>query len=83
MGPTSGRSVAVDPARGMELGKAMRRVDTMLRDNKVRRDFMKQRFHVRKGQVRKDLKRERWRRQFKESFSAAVGRVMKMQAQGW
>jgi len=58
-------------------------MERQCRANNVRVDMRKQMFHVRKGQVRKNLKSERWRKKFSASFSGAVGRVLRMKSQGW
>lgn len=36
-----------------------------------------------RGQKRKDLRRERWRKLFKVSFDATVAKIQRMRAQGW
>lgn len=69
--------------RGMDIGKAFRTLEQMCGRNKVRSDFMRQRFHERPGLKRKRLKGERWRRNFKAGFKETVGLVVRMKRQGW
>ena len=81
--PTVGRTVEVDNGRGADLGQALRRLDVLCNANRVRSDQSRQRFHERPGAKRKRLKSERYRKLFKESFKAAVGRVKEMRRKGW
>jgi len=83
LGPTLGRTVHVDKDRGLDVARAFRTMEIQVARNAVRRDFNKQRFYERPGMKRKRLKSERWRKRFKESFQAAVKRVLKMRKQGW
>ena len=78
-----GRSEVVDPSRGLDLGRALRKMEIKLALNNVRGDFQKQRFHERAGLKRKRLKRVRWRRRFKEGFQAVVTKVQDMRRRGW
>ena len=78
-----GRSENVNPLKGIDLGTAVRKLEIKCAYNNVRRDFIKQRFHERPGLKRKRLKRERWRKRFKEGFKAVVLKVKKMRKQGW
>ena len=77
----TGRAVPV--GHTVMLAQAVRHLDGKLAYNNVRGDFMKQRFHERKGLKRKRLKSERWRRRFKEGFKAVVEKVKNMKRQGW
>ena len=81
--PTVGRTVELDPARGMDFGRALRQLNILCATNKVRADLMRQRFHERPGTKRKRLKSERWRKLFQQSFRATVGRVKEMRRKGW
>ncbi|KAL9102445.1 MAG: hypothetical protein Q9163_002406 [Psora crenata] len=81
--PTVGRTIELDPGRGMDFGRAMRQLNILCATNKVRADAMRQRFHERPGMKRKRLKSERWRKLFKEGFRATVGRVKEMRRKGW
>lgn len=82
-GPSVGRTVAVDPNRGMDVGRAFRSLEINCARNKVRADFNKQRFHERPGLKRKRLRSERWRRRFREGFKGMVKMVSSMKKQGW
>ncbi|MCJ1244915.1 hypothetical protein MMC30_002116 [Trapelia coarctata] len=78
-----GRSEDVDPHKGVDLGRAIRRLEIKCAYNNVRQDFNKQRFHERPGLKRKRLKSQRWRKRFKEGFNAVVSKVQKMRMKGW
>lgn len=83
LSPSVGRSVEVDPARGISLAAGLAKLEIVLSMNGVRREFNKQRFYERPGLKRKRLKSERWRRRFKEGFRAIVDKVETMRRQGW
>ncbi|PYI05240.1 hypothetical protein BO78DRAFT_398381 [Aspergillus sclerotiicarbonarius CBS 121057] len=83
LGPKLGRQIQVEPERGMDLPAALRSLTAVLNQNKVRASVQAQRFHVRKGQLRKTLRVKRWRNLFKFSFGATVKRIQKIRAQGW
>nr|POE87880.1 37s ribosomal protein mrp21, mitochondrial [Quercus suber] len=83
LGPSVGRMIPVDAARNMDIGRAFRQLEIVCNRNKVKQDFMKQRFHERPGLKRKRLKTVRWRRRFKEGFKGIVKKVMGMKKQGW
>ncbi|KAG8629721.1 hypothetical protein KVT40_001340 [Elsinoe batatas] len=83
LGPNLGRTVKVNPGRNMDVGRAFRQLDILCSRNKVRADFNRQRFHERPGLRRKRLKRERWRKHFKDGFKGMVALVKKMKKQGW
>ncbi|KAK3678392.1 hypothetical protein LTR78_001689 [Recurvomyces mirabilis] len=83
LGPSVGRTVIVDQARGMDIGRAFRSLEVQCARNSVRKDFNRQRFHERPGLKRKRLRQERWRRRFKENFKGVIGLVQRMRAQGW
>lgn len=78
-----GRSEEVDPSKGLDLGRALRKMEVKLALNNVRLDFQRQRFHERAGLKRKRLKSVRWRRRFKEGFRAVVAKVQDMRRKGW
>ena len=78
-----GRSEEVDPSKGLDLGRSLRKMEIKLALNNVRGEFQKQRFHERAGLKRKRLKRVRWRRRFKEGFQAVVAKVEDMRRRGW
>ncbi|GKZ16546.1 hypothetical protein AbraIFM66951_000221 [Aspergillus brasiliensis] len=83
LGPTLGRQVTVEPERGMDLPAALRSLSAVIGQNKMRQSLVKQKFHVRKGMVRKQLRMRRWRNLFKYSFGATVKRIQKIRGQGW
>jgi hypothetical protein len=62
---------------------ALRVLDRMCRDQKVKNKFHSQKFHERKGLKKKRLRSQRWRARFKTGFKAAVSRVMELKKQGW
>ena len=78
-----GRSEQVDFSRGNDLARKLRLMDMKLAQNKVRGDFMAQRFHERAGLKRKRLKSQRWRKRFKAGFKAVVKKVQDMKKRGW
>ena len=81
--PAVGRTIEVQPDRGVDVGRALRNLDMTCSVNRVRLDQSRQRFHERPGMKRKRLKSERWRKMFKQSFRATVMRVMEMRRKGW
>ncbi|PGH01586.1 hypothetical protein GX51_05151 [Blastomyces parvus] len=83
LGPELGRTVAVDPKAGVDVATAFQMMETRVRRNKVKTMMMKQRFHVRRGQLKKQLRRERWQKLFKMSFQHTVARCEKLRKQGW
>ncbi|KKK27070.1 hypothetical protein ARAM_000051 [Aspergillus rambellii] len=83
LGPTLGRQVFVEPERGVDLAAALRSLQTACAVNRVRQQSNAQKFHVRRGQMKKNLRIERWRRLFKFSFSHTVSKIQRMREQGW
>lgn len=83
LGPSVGRTVSVEPERGIDLGRAFRNLDINCARNTVKGDFMRQRFHERPGLKRKRLRSTRWRKRFKEGFRAMVSKVEEMRRSGW
>ncbi|KAI9924962.1 hypothetical protein ASPWEDRAFT_45085 [Aspergillus wentii DTO 134E9] len=83
LGPSLGRQVHVEPEKGMDLASAHRVLASSINANGIRRQANKQRFHVRRGQLRKDLRMARWRKLFKFSFDKTVSKIQRMRAQGW
>lgn len=83
LGPSLGRTIQVDTKRGMDVGRAFRTLEQQCQRNRVRADFMRQRFYERPGLKRKRLKSERWRKNFKANFNGTVAMVQKMTRQGW
>jgi len=83
LGTALGRQIHVEPEKGVDLAAAIRNLQISCSLNRVRAQSNQQKFHIRRGQRRKDLRRERWRKLFKFSFSKTVGRIQRMRAQGW
>lgn len=83
LGPTLGRQAHVQPERGTDLASALRKLQITIAQNKIKQEANAQRFHVRKGMVRKQKKMQRWKKLFKFSFQATVQKIQRMQAQGW
>ncbi|KAE8353664.1 hypothetical protein BDV28DRAFT_132652 [Aspergillus coremiiformis] len=83
LGPTLGRQVHVEPERGQDVATALRKLQSTCTANRIRQQSALQRFHVRRGQVRKNMKIARWRKLFKFSFRETVKRIQKMRSQGW
>ena len=81
--PVVGRTIEVAPDRGVDVGRALRNLEMTCYTNRVRQDQSRQKYHERPGMKRKRLKRERWRKMFKQSFRATVTRVMEMRRKGW
>ena len=81
--PAVGRTIEVRPDKGVDVGRALRSLEIVCSVNRVKLDQSRQRFHERPGMKRKRLKRERWRKMFKESFKATVSRVREMRRKGW
>ena len=81
--PTVGRTIELDPSKGVDFGRASRLLNGLCAQNKIRGDLMSQRFHERPGLKRKRLKQQRWRRFFKAGFVATVERVKEMRRKGW
>lgn len=83
LGPSLGRQVHVEPEKGYDLEAAMRTLNAACMQNKILQTQRRQKFHVRRGQMRKNLRMERWRKLFKFSFTHTVTKIQKMRAQGW
>ncbi|KAB8068703.1 hypothetical protein BDV29DRAFT_184034 [Aspergillus leporis] len=83
LGPTLGRQVHVEPERGMDLASAFKMLQATVSTNQIKRQSFYQKYHVRRGQLKKNLRMERWRKLFRFSFQKTVGRIEKMRAQGW
>ncbi|OJJ58724.1 hypothetical protein ASPSYDRAFT_89461 [Aspergillus sydowii CBS 593.65] len=83
LGPVLGREIPVAPERGRDLESSIKRLDRLLRDNNVRNQWIAQKHHVRRGQMKKNLRMTRWRKLFKYSFSHMVNKIQRMRRQGW
>ncbi|MCJ1277825.1 hypothetical protein MMC21_005639 [Puttea exsequens] len=81
--PTLGRTVELNPHRGVDFGRALTKLNILCAVNRVRNDAARQRFHERPGAKRKRLASERFRKLFKESFTATVRRVKELRRKGW
>lgn len=81
--PSIGRTIQVNPTRGVDLARALRNLNAECVKNSIRRDQFQQRFHERAGLKRKRLQRESRRRRFMEGFRAMVLKVLDMRRQGW
>ncbi|KOS20473.1 37S ribosomal protein mrp21 [Escovopsis weberi] len=85
--PPTGRTVFIadrlSPTTAPTPIVAVRVLERMCREQKVRNKFHSQKFHERKGLKRKRLRSERWRARFKVGFKAAVSKVMELKKQGW
>ncbi|KAE8338338.1 hypothetical protein BDV24DRAFT_153604 [Aspergillus arachidicola] len=83
LGPTLGRQVHVEPEKGTDLASALRILQSTCTANKVRHQANGQKFHIRRGQVRKNLRMERWRKLFKFSFQkTGLQRSTSLRSQG-
>jgi small subunit ribosomal protein MRP21 len=78
-----GRTLPVEPGNGLDLQSAFRMLEIRCSQNNVKKDSFSQATHVRKGQLRKSLKSQRWRALFLEGFLRELGRVRRMKRQGW
>ena len=83
LGTKLGRQVLVSADRGIDVAGAIRQVQMNCAVNGIRRQAQLQKFHVRRGQRRKDLKSQRWRKLFKFSFDETVKKIQRMRDQGW
>lgn len=83
LGPSLGRQVHVEPDRGFDLASALRAMNGACSQNRIPQQQRRQKFHIRRGQLRKNLKMERWRKLFKFSFDHTVSKIQRMRAQGW
>lgn len=83
----SGRTVFImdrlSPTSAPTPAVAIRVLERMCRDQKVRNKYHSQKFHERKGLKKKRLRSQRWRARFKTGFKAAVSKVMELKKQGW
>lgn len=62
---------------------ALRVLERMTKQQKIRTKYHQQKFHERKGLKRKRLRSERWRTRFRTGFKAAVSRALELKKQGW
>lgn len=83
LGPKLGRQVHVDTERGFDVASSLRVLNMACSENRILQQQRRQKFHIRRGQMRKNLRMERWRKLFKFSFKETVSRIQRMRAQGW
>ncbi|EFR05076.1 hypothetical protein MGYG_08085 [Nannizzia gypsea CBS 118893] len=81
--PKLGRTIAVDPSRGIDVTGAFSMMEAQVARNKIKADERAQRHHLRKGRKRKAAKSKLWRALFKKSFQVQVARCMELKRQGW
>ena len=83
LNPSVGRTVDINPARGMDLARGLKALAINCAINNVRQDAARQRFHERAGLKRKRLKADRWRKKFKLGFKGMIAKVKDMRKKGW
>jgi len=83
LNPTYGRSVELDAKRGRDIVRGIGMLGSLIARNRVKNDFMRQRYHERGGLKRKRLASERWRARFKQGFRDITGRVTELTRKGW
>lgn len=83
LGTKLGRQIFVQNDKGVDCASAIRMLQITCSTNGVRRQANLQKFHIRRGQRRKDLKSQRWRKLFKFSFDETVKKIQRMRDQGW
>ncbi|OKL61946.1 hypothetical protein UA08_02584 [Talaromyces atroroseus] len=83
LGTKLGRQVLVQNEKGVDCASALRTLQLSCNSNGIRRQANLQKFHVRRGQRRKDLRSQRWRKLFKFSFEETVKKIQRMRDQGW
>lgn len=81
LSPSIGKTVEVTGST--DLTRAFQRMEMICTRNQVRKDVARQRYHVRRGQLKKNNRIARWRKLFNEGFLAECGRVRRMRRQGW
>lgn len=81
--PSLGRTIELNAAKGVDLGRALTRLGQLTRQNRIQQDRKSQRFYERPGLKRKRLRSERYRARFKAGFLATVEKVKAMRRMGW
>lgn len=81
--PSLGRTIELNAAKGVDLGRALTRLGQLARQNRIQQDRKSQRFYERPGLKRKRLRSERYRARFKAGFLATVEKVKAMRRMGW
>ncbi|KAI2619902.1 hypothetical protein GGR54DRAFT_601765 [Hypoxylon sp. NC1633] len=79
--PRTGRTIQV--GKNSDVARSFKKLAIQVAVNRVKSDFMQQRYHERGGLKRKRLKSERWRKRFKMGFKHCVRRVKELTKQGW
>ncbi|KAF9874584.1 hypothetical protein CkaCkLH20_07721 [Colletotrichum karsti] len=79
--PATGRTFQV--TAGRDFFTAIKTLEINVAKNRIKRLWQMQKRHERPGLKRKRLKAERFKRRFKEGFSATVRRVQELTNQGW
>lgn len=83
LNPMTGRTVFVDPARGVDVAKAFKQLDVMCNQRGIKRELRAQMFHERPGLKRKRLRSQRWRGRFRKLHAAMLSRASSMRKMGW
>ncbi|KAL4965682.1 mitochondrial 37S ribosomal protein bS21m [Aspergillus stella-maris] len=83
LNPALGRRVPVSMERGENLEMSMFKLNRLLTDNNVKFQHLQQKYHVRRGQLKKNLRIKRWRKLFQYSMQHTVSKIKRMRAQGW
>ncbi|KAF2705697.1 hypothetical protein K504DRAFT_506089 [Pleomassaria siparia CBS 279.74] len=83
LNPAYGRTVNLDISKGRDIVRGISMLGSLVSRNKVRSDFMRQRYHERPGMKRKRLHSERWRARFKLGFHNVTKRVTELTRKGW
>ena len=81
--PMVGTTIEMNPDKRVDFARGLTKLNQECRLNDIRNQALSQKYRERAGQMRKRLRRERWRRYFAHGFKAAVNRVHTMKAQGW
>jgi hypothetical protein len=75
--------LSVDGAKEANVSIRLRQLGALASANRIPYTAARQRFHERPGLKRKRLRRERWRRRFKDTFKSICKRVTHLTKQGW
>ncbi|KAL4950457.1 hypothetical protein BDW69DRAFT_172146 [Aspergillus filifer] len=83
LNPALGRRVPVSMERGENLEMSLFKLNRLLQDNNVKFQNLQQKYHVRRGQMKKNLRIKRWRKLFQYSMQHTVAKIQRMRKQGW
>jgi len=75
--------VRVNGQKEGEVQQKLKALSMIVLGNKIPQTVGRQRFHERPGLKRKRLRKERWRKRFKETFKGICERVKFLGKQGW